>query len=88
VIDAKVACLGMLILADTWYPGWIATIDGRPAPIHQAYLALRGVVLERGDHRVEFHYQPASALIGAVMSAVGILGACMLALWERHRISL
>jgi hypothetical protein len=86
VIDAKVACLGMLILADTWYPGWIATTDGRPAPIHQAYFALRGVVLERGDHRVEFHYQPASALIGALTSAVGILGACLLALWDRHRI--
>jgi hypothetical protein len=86
VIDARVACLGMLILADTWYPGWIATVDGRPEPIHQANLALRGVVLEQGDHRIEFHYQPASALIGAAMSAVGILGACGLALWDRHRI--
>ena len=83
-IDAKLACRGMLILADTWYPGWIATIDGRPAPIDQAYLALRGVVLEQGDHRVEFHYQPAAALIGAVMSAIGILGACALALWDRR----
>ncbi len=86
VIDAKAACRGMLILADTWYPGWMATIDGHPAAIQQAYLALRGVVLEQGDHRVEFHYEPASALIGAVMSAVGILGAGMLALLERHRI--
>ena len=84
-MDVKLACRGMLILADTWYPGWIATIDGRPAPIYQAYLALRGVVLEQGDHHVEFRYQPASALIGALMSAIGILGACALALWDRYR---
>jgi hypothetical protein len=84
-IDAKLACRGMLILADTWYPGWTAIVDGRPAPIHQAYSALRGVVLEQGNHRIEFHFQPVSALIGAVMSAVGIFGACLLALWTRHR---
>ncbi len=83
VIDAALPCRGMLILADTWYPGWIATVDGRPAPIYQPYLALRGVVLEGGAHHLEFHYQPASALIGAVMSVIGILGACALALWDR-----
>ena len=84
LIDARLACRGMLVLADTWYPGWAATVDGRPAPIYQAYSALRGVVLEKGDHRLEFHYKPASALIGAVMSAIAILGACALALWGRR----
>jgi hypothetical protein len=83
VIDATLSCRAMLILADTWYPGWIATVDGRPAPIYQPYLVLRGVVLEGGAHHLEFHYQPASALIGAVMSVIGILGACALALWDR-----
>jgi uncharacterized membrane protein YfhO len=75
----------MLILADTWYPGWAATVDGRPTSIYQAYYALRGVVVEPGDHRVEFDYKPLSALLGAVMSAAGLLGACVLAFWTRHR---
>ncbi len=79
-IDARLACRGMLILADTWYPGWDATVDGRPATIYQAYSALRGVVLESGGHHVEFHYNPASAWLGAAMSAAGVLGACLLAL--------
>lgn len=78
-IDARLACRGMLILADTWYPGWIATVDGRPATIYQAYSALRGVVLESGGHHIEFHYRPASAWLGAAMSAAGVLGACLLA---------
>lgn len=84
VIDARLACRGMLILADTWYPGWVATVDDRSAPVYQAYSALRGVILEPGNHHVEFHYRPLSALIGAAMTAAGILGACILALWRRR----
>lgn len=84
IIDATLACRGMLVLADVYYPGWIATIDGHAMPIYPAYVALRGVVLERGVHQVEFHYRPASALIGAVMSITGILGACVLVFWNRR----
>ena len=81
-IEARLACRGMLILADTWYPGWMATVDSHPTPIFQAYVALRGVVLEQGDHHVEFHYRPASGWTGALMSAIGVLGACAIALWK------
>jgi hypothetical protein len=83
-IDAQLACTGMLVLADTWYPGWIATVDGHSVPIYQVYSALRGVIVQNGEHRVEFHYRPVSALIGALLSAIGILGACALALWNRR----
>ena len=85
IIEARLACRGMLILADVWYPGWTATVDGNSTPIYQVYSALRGVVMEPGDHHLEFHYRPASVLIGAVMSSIGILGACALALWDRRR---
>jgi len=79
-IRAELACRGMLILADTWYPGWTAKVDGRDTPIYQAYGALRGVVLGTGPHRVEFRYRPASAWIGAAFTVIGVLGACALAL--------
>jgi hypothetical protein len=85
VIDARLDCRGMLILADTWYPGWIATVDGGRVPIYEVFSALRGVVMDRGQHRLEFRYRPASALIGAIFSASGILGACAAALWDRNR---
>jgi hypothetical protein len=85
VIDAQLACRGMLILADTWYPGWIATVDGAQVPIYEVFSALRGVVMDPGQHRLEFHYRPVSALIGALLSAIGILGACAIVLWDRNR---
>lgn len=85
VIDARLACRGMLILADTWYPGWIATVDGGSVPIYEVFSALRGVAMDQGQHRLEFRYRPVSALIGAILSAIGILGACAVALWDRNR---
>ncbi len=85
VISAHLNCRGMLILSDVWYPGWVAYVDGAPAHIYQPDSALRGVVLDQGQHRVEFHFRPMSALVGAVMSMLGILGACAIAFRERRR---
>lgn len=84
VIDARLACRGMLILSDIWYPGWVAKVDRAATTIYQPYSALRGVVLDPGQHRVELHYRPTSALLGALMSILGVLGACALALWELY----
>ena len=68
-VDAR--CRAMLILADTFYPGWEALIDGRPAKIFPAYSALRGVVVESGSHTVEFRYRPRSVYWGAAFSLFG-----------------
>jgi hypothetical protein len=79
IIEAHLGCRGMLILSDTYYPGWSATVDGRRSAIYEADGALRGVVLDKGAHGIVFRYRPASALIGAVMSLLGVLAACALA---------
>jgi hypothetical protein len=85
VIDARLNCSGMLVLSDVWYPGWVATVDGRPTGIYQPYAALRGVVLDKGQHRVKFEYRPMSARIGALMTLFGMLGAAGVAFAERYR---
>jgi hypothetical protein len=87
VIKARLNCRGMLILSDVWYPGWVAKVDAAPAAIYQPFAALRGVVVDQGEHRVEFHYRPMSALVGALMSILGILGACAVAFREHRRTS-
>jgi uncharacterized membrane protein YfhO len=63
----------MVVLADAWFPGWNATVDGKPAQIYRAYNLLRGVVVERGDHEVIMLYRPTSVFIGMAMAAVGML---------------
>jgi len=78
VLDATLRCRGMVVLADTAFPGWKAKVDGRPAPIHEISGALRGVVVERGSHRIEMTYRPASVTLGALMTLTGLLAACFL----------
>jgi hypothetical protein len=61
-----------LILDDTYYPGWKATVDGHDAPIHPANVAFRAVSVPAGDHTVRFSYEPASVRIGVLLSLLGI----------------
>jgi len=48
---------GYLVLADLAYPGWQATVDGRPTEILRADTIFRAVGLEAGEHTVEFSYR-------------------------------
>ena len=70
---------GMVIDADTYFPGWVATVDGQPAALYEAYGFLRGVVVEAGGHRIEMRYRPKSVYWGAALTALGLLGAGLLA---------
>lgn len=74
-IDAQMQCRGMIILTDTWFPGWRATVDGKRAKIERAYGIVRGVVVEPGAHVIEMRYRPVSAYAGAGLSllACGIV---------------
>ncbi len=64
---------GWLVLADAWYPGWRATVDGQVAKIVVADHALRAVALEAGEHRIEFEYAPTSLRWGGLLSALALL---------------
>ena len=76
-IQANMACRGMVILADTYFPGWRAYIDGKRAPIWEAYTAVRGVVVEPGRHEVEFRYRPGSVVAGGILTLLGTLAALL-----------
>ncbi len=73
VINAKVDKTGYLILTDSWYPGWVATVDGKDAPIQRADYIFRAVALKPGNHTIVFEYHPASFAWGALISASSLI---------------
>jgi hypothetical protein len=71
-IEVDSAQGGMLVLHETYYPGWVAEIDGRPARILRADVLFRGVEVAAGKRNVVFRFAPlsfdnlASAFSGAM----------------------
>jgi hypothetical protein len=72
-VKARMECRGLLVLSESWYPGWVARVDGAERPILETFGALRGIVLERGEHSVDVVYRPASVYGGAALTAAGLL---------------
>lgn len=68
------AANALLVLTDQWYPGWIATLDGREVPLQIADYVFRGVSVPPGVHRVRFRYEPTAFRAGVgVFVAVAVL---------------
>jgi hypothetical protein len=85
LLQAELERPGLLVLAETHYPGWKAWVDDRPVPIHIADMALRGVELEPGAHRVRFAYQPAWLRPTLLLAALASLLGLVVLAWPRRR---
>jgi hypothetical protein len=64
---------GYLVLADAYYPGWVAEVDSRPVPIQRADLYFRAVALEPGEHEITFRYKPQCVQVGLGTSLVALI---------------
>jgi hypothetical protein len=78
-ITADLHCRGMVILTDTWFPGWRATVDRKPAEIYQVYGGVRGVMVDGGRHVIEMRYLPWSVLVGGALTLVAAVVAVVAA---------
>ena len=73
VIAANLQCPGMVILTDTWFPGWRASVDGKPAKIYEVDGGVRGVLVSAGRHTIEMRYLPWSVFSGAALSLLATI---------------
>ena len=72
---------GWLLLADSYYPGWAAYVDGEQRTVYPAQGLLRAVQLPAGAELVEFVYQPTSFYVGVGLTLLGLA----LMLWAVRR---
>jgi len=64
---------GLLVLNDTYAPGWVAAIDGVKTRCLSANYLFRAAYVPRGDHTVEFVYRPVYMIWGWLTSLIGLL---------------
>jgi hypothetical protein len=70
----------VLVLSEAWYPGWRATVAGRPARVFPVNGWMRGVLVPAGESEAMFAYHSRFLGLGAVLSLAGALMVGMLAL--------
>jgi Bacterial membrane protein YfhO len=73
-----------LVVAESFYPGWNASIDGNSVPVAEANLAFQAVRVPVGKHVVVFSFFPQSLLLGLGAATAG-LAVLFLYLPSAHR---
>jgi uncharacterized membrane protein YfhO len=74
VLHASLQAPGYVVLSDSWYPGWKATVDGQPAHIERANVAFRAVYVPQGTHTIGMTFRPTGYLLGLGISVATLLG--------------
>ena len=77
-----------LIVSENYYPGWRATVDGKPARLGRADLTLIGVELPAGARTVELRFESPTYQSGKTITWIAIvIGLLALAagIWRDRR---
>jgi uncharacterized membrane protein YfhO len=64
----------LLVLSDTYYPGWKAFANGKETKIYKANYNFRAIPLKAGEYEIQFIYDPISFKIGALVSLLTLIG--------------
>ena len=63
----------VLHIAQTYHPGWKATLDGLQVPIKRTEFGLVAIEVDRGEHELILTYRPSNINIAALISLLGLL---------------
>jgi hypothetical protein len=68
IIRTNTDANSILVVTDSFYPGWKAFLDGEEVKIYRANFAFRAVSLPAGEHKVRFIYDPPTFRLGLFIS--------------------
>ena len=57
MIEVETDQRGILVLTDSYYPGWRVSIDGKETKVYRADYNFRGIIVPEGEHQVIFQYR-------------------------------
>ena len=59
---------GLVVLAEAYYPGWRATVNGEPAKVVAVDTMFRGVTVKEGRSQIQLEFAPFSYRVGLYLS--------------------
>lgn len=63
----------LLVIAENWYPAWVATVNGEEAPVLRANHTLRAVPVPAGSSEVEMAFHSGPVRLGLGVTVVSLL---------------
>ncbi|MEO7041006.1 MAG: YfhO family protein [Gemmatimonadaceae bacterium] len=72
-LDRPAPAGSALIVAENYYPGWQATVDGKAAPIGRAQYSMIGVELPAGAHKIDLVFSSPAYETGKLITWIAIL---------------
>ncbi len=76
---------GVLVVNETWYPGWVADVDGEPSEVVRANGLVRALAVPSGAHRVTMRFLPRDGAPLRWLLAISWLVVLALLLWPLRR---
>ena len=83
-IQTEAPAPSLVVISQTHYPAWKAYVDGRRATLWRANYAFQALEVPAGRHQVQLRYEDKQLLVGAILSAAGLL-ACAGLWWSTSR---
>ena len=77
--DVSAPASGLAVFSEIYYPaGWKAFVDGEEKPILRADYVLRALLIDEGEHEVEFVFAPDSFVVGRDISLASSIAIIVL----------
>ncbi len=73
VVETKTENESFLLVGESFYPGWKASIDGQKTTIFPININQRGIIVPPGNHQISFRYQPNSLIWGTIISFFSVV---------------
>jgi hypothetical protein len=82
--DVEAAAPAFVVVSQSFYHDWRASVDGRQTPLLRANYGFQAVQIPQGRHSVELIYKDRPFEIGAVISAATLLSCLLCCFKFRH----
>lgn len=84
LLNTLTSAPSLLVVTDTFYPGWRAFIDNREVTILAANLSQRAIAVPEGAHTIRFRYEPKSVIRGMLVTGISLFVIMFLTIVPLH----